>query len=76
MPHLNLWSKDDEAAESYWVLASSDKEARLLVSLNVDEAPDAQDPDRFECVVNDDKKPPREFIYRRLYGPVPVMKRP
>ena len=73
MPYFNLWPKDDVSADSYWVSASSDTEARLLLSLNVDEAADAQDPGKFDCVINDAKKLPREFIYRRLHGPVPIM---
>jgi hypothetical protein len=75
VPYFNLWSKDDEAADSYWVLASTNDEARLLVALNVTEAADAQNSDRFECVINDDKKPPSGFIYRRLYGPVSITRR-
>ncbi len=77
VPCFNLWPKDDEAADSYWVLASSDKEARLLVSLNVKKATDAQDSDKFECVFTDDKKkcPPAGFIHRRLYGPVSITRR-
>jgi len=53
MPYFNLWPRDDVSADSYWVLASSDKEARMLVSLNVNEAAAALDPFKFDCVVND-----------------------
>ncbi len=75
VPYFNLWPKDDVSADSYWVLASSDKEARMLVSLNVNEAAAALDPFKFDCVFNDTKKPPPEFIHRRLYGPVPILTR-
>ncbi len=75
MPYFNLWPRDEVSAESYWVLASSEKEARMLVSLNVDEAADALDPVKFTCLVNDTKKPPPEFIHRRLHGPIPILTR-
>ena len=75
MRYFNLWPRDEVAAESYWVLASSDNEARLLVSLNVDEAADALDPVKFTCVVDDTKKPPPEFIHRRLRGPIAILTR-
>ncbi len=73
----NVWSKDDDAAESYYVLASSSEEARQLVALNIDEASDARCPEKFECVLSVDKhkRPPPGFIHRRLHGPVSIVNR-
>ena len=42
MDCYNVWSKEDEAGESYYVLASSSEEARRLVALNIDEASGAR----------------------------------
>ncbi len=80
MPHYNLWRKDDDKkdhteSDSYWILASSSEEARRLMALNISEAFDARDSDKFECEVNTSKTPPSGLIYRRLCGPVSITKR-
>ncbi len=76
MDHYNLWRKEDDESDSYWVLASSSEEARELVALNIYEASDARDSDKFECEVDTKKTPPSELIYRRLGSPVAIEKRP
>ena len=75
MDTYNLWRKEDGESDSYWVLASSSDEARELVALNIYEASDARDSDKFECEVDSKKTPPSALIYRRLGGPVAIEKR-
>ena len=72
-----VWPTEDEAGDSCYVLASSSAEARRLVALNIDEASDARDSDKFECVLSVDKhkRPLLGFIHRRLHGPVSIVNR-
>jgi hypothetical protein len=42
MAHYCVWSKDNDAADSYWVLAGTPGEARRLVALNVNGAAEAE----------------------------------
>ena len=64
----------DDDADSYWVNAESEKDARQLVALNVSDAPGASDPDKFGCELNSQKQPPHGLIYRRLKGPVAIQR--
>ena len=75
MPHYCVWSKNDDAADSYWVLAGSPGEARRLVALKVDAAGDAGDAKKFQCGLSNKKMPPAGFIQRRLNGPLAIVKR-
>jgi hypothetical protein len=62
-------------ADSYWVRAGSEREARRLVALNVGDAKDVEDPALFDCVPDNWKAPPEGFIYGKLSGPIPIEKR-
>jgi len=75
MPHYCVWSKNDDAADSYWVLAGSPGEARRLVALNVSAAGDAGDNKKFQCGLSNKKMPPAGFIHRRLHGPLAIVRR-
>ena len=72
MAYYYVSHKNDGAADSYWVNASSCAEARRLVAVNVPEASDAENAGIFECERNTQKTPPEGLIYRRLYGPVSI----
>ena len=74
MPFYRVWSIDDDA-EAYWVLASSDNEARRFVALNVEAASNALDPAMYGCVPDERKTPSDYLIYRRLNGPIPIKER-
>ena len=69
-----VWSVDDDA-DSYWVMASSDNEARRFVALNVEAASSARDSAMFECEIDERKTPSEYLIYRRQDGPVPIKER-
>jgi len=77
MAHYHVWSKEkeNEAADSYWVLASSPEEARRLVALNVSGAGGAEDADKFDCALSDKKTPPDGIIYSRLNGTTTIARR-
>lgn len=70
-----LWLRDSVNNDSYWLQAKTSEEARSLLALNVEEAAEARDINKFECVLNRDKEPPFGLIYRRLHGPVTIAKR-
>ena len=74
VPFYRVWSIDDDA-EAYWVLASSDNEARRLVALNVKAASNARDPAMFGFKSDERKTPSDYLIYRRLNGPIPIKER-
>jgi hypothetical protein len=73
--HYCVWSKNDEGADSYWVLAGTPREARRLVALNVKGAADAENIEKFECGLSNKKMPPAGFIHQRLNGPLAIVKR-
>ena len=75
MPHFHIWRTDDDHADSYWVQAASEIEARSLVALNVSEATAATDANKFECGLDNTKQPPFGFIHRRLHGPIAIERR-
>jgi hypothetical protein len=75
MAHYCVWSKDNDAADSYWVLAGTPGEARRLVALNVNGAAEAENIEKFECGLSGKKMPPAGFIHRRLNGPLAIVKR-
>jgi hypothetical protein len=64
--YLVLPRRDVAHADSYWVLAPSQEEARRLVALNVPGASGAADDDAFECVLNDQRQPPPGLIYTQI----------
>ena len=70
MDYYHLAPKDNTDANSYWVCASSDQEARRLVAMNVAAASEAADPTKFDCEIDATKTPPQDFIFRRLKGPI------
>jgi hypothetical protein len=75
MAYYMVWERDGTSGESYWVSASTPEEARRLVASNIQAAGRAADPAKFDCQVDDGKKPPEGMIYRRLHGPVAVVSR-
>ena len=75
MTHYHLWRCDDDDADSYWVEADTALQARRLIALNVAEAPDAEDPMRFDCGPASSNAPPPDTINRRLKSPVTITKR-
>jgi hypothetical protein len=75
MPHYHLWCKDDSVADSYWVFAASPSEARRIIALNVPDAADAEDQDKFQCAITIARTPPSLVIYRRLNRPLDITKR-
>jgi hypothetical protein len=66
--------KHDAEADSYWVFAASEREARRLVSLNVAGAEDAIYDHAFSCAPSSTRKPSRHLIYRRFGGPITIKK--
>jgi len=64
--YLVLPRRDVPHADSYWVLAPSGEEARRLVAQNVPGASGAADHGEFECVLNDQTRPPPGFIYTQV----------
>lgn len=72
MEHYRLQPLDDPEGDAYWVLASSEGEARRYVALNVADAREAVEAAKFMCVPDRYKQPPCGFIYRRLNGPVAI----
>jgi hypothetical protein len=75
MPHYHVRPKNDNGADSYWVFAASDREARALVALNVSEARAAKDADKFACEPSQKKMPPANLIHCRLTGPLAIERR-
>lgn len=75
MHYYHVWPIDDDDADSYWVLASSENEACRFVALNVEAASNARDSVMYGCELDDRKTPPDSLIYRRLSGPHPITKR-
>jgi hypothetical protein len=67
--------KHDRDADSYWVLATSEREARRLVSSNVAGSERAIDEQAFLCVPSPKQIGSRKLIYRRLGGPITIAKR-
>ena len=70
MPYYQVWPKDDRVADSFWLEAASQDDARYLVSRNVPGASNAQDATIYDCVLDSANTPPAGTIYRRLNGPV------
>lgn len=75
MPHFYVQSVHDDNADSFWILAGSEHEARRLIALNVPDAATALDPGKYECAPDGTKTPPEGVIYRRLGGTVTVKTR-
>jgi hypothetical protein len=75
MACFHLWRCDDDDADSYWVAATTEDEARRLVALNVDEAPDAEDRMRFDCGPSNRTAPAAGMILRRLKPSVKIRHR-
>ena len=75
MPCFHVWAIDDDDAESYWVRASSENEARRLIAINVKAASNARDSAMFGCEPDETKTPSNFLIYRRLSGPLPIKRR-
>jgi hypothetical protein len=67
-----VWSKKEEAADSYWVLASGCMEARRLVALNCEAAQNAERLDLFGCEASDDRPPPHGLIRPRTGPPIRI----
>jgi len=72
MQHYRVEPLDDPDGDAYWVLASSEEEARRFVALNVADAREAVKTAKFLCEPDRYKQPPCGFIYRRLSGPVSI----
>jgi hypothetical protein len=66
--YLILPKRDVAHADSYWVLAESSMQARQLVAQNVPGASGIKDEREFECVLNDQKRPPLGVIYTHISG--------
>ena len=64
--YLILPRRDAAHADSYWVLAGSDEEARRLVALNVPGVSGVEDDGEFECVPNDLRRPPPGVICTQI----------
>jgi hypothetical protein len=75
MPYFCIHVTTSGDADSYWVKAETAQQACRLVALNIADAAEAIDAGRFDCQVDDSKKPPAGFIHRRLLGPVLIVKR-
>ncbi len=75
MVYFRLWRVGYPHGESYWVDATTPEYARRLVALNVRDAADAEKVGIFNCEPTDDAKPSPNFIYRRLAGPMRILKR-
>jgi hypothetical protein len=75
MPHYHLRKRNNDAADSYWVFAASKAEARHLIALNVSEAKEADNIDKFLCEPSQQKTPPAGLIYSRLTGPLTIERR-
>ncbi len=72
MQHYRIQPLGDPDGEAYWVLASSEEEARRFVALNVTDARDAGRAAAFLCEPDRYKRPPNGVIYRRYSGPVAI----
>jgi len=55
MPYNCVQHKENDRANSHWVQAASEEEARRHVSLNIPNASEAGNPSIFDCVLNDEK---------------------
>jgi hypothetical protein len=75
MPHYHIQKTNDPAADAYWVFAATPAEARHLIALNVTEAKDADNIDKFLCEPSQHKTPPAGLIYSRLTGPLTIERR-
>jgi hypothetical protein len=64
--YLVLPRRDVAHADSYWVLAPSQEEARRLVALKVPGASGAADDREFECLLNDQRQPPSGVICTQI----------
>ena len=62
MPHYCLRPQDGTAHDSYWVLASTEEEARRLIGLNA--APSATNPEKYDCLVDNKHMPPLGVILK------------
>ncbi len=74
MPYYRVRSARD-IGESYWLLATSENEARRIIALNVEAAREARDARKFECAPSTQKQPPEGLIYRRFHGPLSIEER-
>lgn len=74
MAHFRIELKDGINTDAYWVGAESPGQARKLVALNISEASNATDAEKFDCIIDSGKQPPDGFIHRRLHGPVAITK--
>lgn len=75
MPFYCVWTKEGIDPDMYWMQADTEQQARALVATNVPGAAAAASADRFYSAVSTSKKPPRDFIHCRLYGPIPIVRR-
>lgn len=73
MPGYHLFSCNNEGAESFWVTAPDEREARQLVAANIPGAADVMDAKRFDCVTSTRPQPSVGTIYRRSGGPVKTL---
>ena len=75
MPYYRVEPVDETNADAYWVAAASETDARELVAMNVPEATQAIDRERFDCCQDSSKMPPPGLIFRRLWEPVTIKHR-
>jgi len=74
MPTYHLFRCDTDDAESYWITARDEREARQLIAASVAGSADVMDAMRFDCVISTSRKPPEGSIYRRHGGPVKLVR--
>ena len=75
MFHFHVWRIYDEQAQSYWVAASSTKEARHLVALNAPDGNRAESTGAYDCELSKLQRPKLNFIRGSLSGLIPIVQR-